>query len=129
MLRSMLRYGTRLALVLGFVAPPFLAYTWAVCPQTMRHLQLCPDTPLGVNCPASGGTQGCASYEWVFVEAGYFGCKSTKQNNQCVDDAQDAKCYEQGRCKKKMNTTNDCEQDDLNKQTFRRVLKVTEPCL
>ncbi|MBX9790446.1 MAG: hypothetical protein K2Y37_16120 [Pirellulales bacterium] len=127
MLRRVLRLAARLVLVAGFVAPPFLAYTWAVCPNTMKHNQLCPDK-LAVACPASGGTQGCDSFEWVTVYSGDFGCISTKQNKQCVDGPSNKECYSQGRCKEKADASG-CEQDLATGQTFMKIEKLTLDCV
>jgi len=129
MLRNVLRGGARLALVVGFVAPPFLAYTWATCPNTRNHQQLCPNTPDAKTCPVTGGTQGCESFEWVTVRSDWFGCKTKNASSlQCIDGTENAPCYTQGQCKSKTGT-NDCEVDATSGQTILRILKITESCI
>ena len=128
MLRSVLRSGLRLALVVGFVAPPFLAYTWAACPHTVKHEQLCPNTPDAVICPETGGTNGCESYELIVVHANDFGCKDKNgSNKQCLDGTASGGCYTRAQCKT-VEDGPECIVDETTRQTFTRALKVTLSC-
>ena len=127
MLKPVVWWGMRLALLFSVALPPVVAFVCAECPNTVGRAQVCPSAPLGANCPAA--SDNCEGITWVVPNSDQCGCKSKGgSNTQCLDATQQARCYDQAPCREKQGMMGVCEKNISAMQTFQATKKSTESC-